>query len=105
MTRSRDRALRDIARVVLCHADEPNAAKVTLRRFFEINWGPKDGICLAELALALQLDEGSAERIVNRNLSNSYPDQLAAQLESKVLAWQPNDQTNQRDSVTEGCVS
>ena len=92
---SRDRALRDIARVFLCHAYEPKATEVTLRKFFEINWGPNDGVYLAELALALQRDEGNAERMSKRNLSSSYPDQLAAQLESNVLAWRPNDQTDQ----------
>jgi hypothetical protein len=50
---SLDRALREIAGVLLCHAAEPNATEV-IRKFFEINWGPNDGVYLAKLAVALQ---------------------------------------------------
>jgi hypothetical protein len=50
----------------------------------------------------INFDQPITGRRMCRNLSNSYPDQLAAQLERNVLAWQPNDQTDQRDSAMEG---
>jgi hypothetical protein len=85
----RDRALQRIARALLCDGDEPNAAEVNLRNFFETNWGLRDGAHLSELAHTLQQEVDNPERMVNRTASNDHPNQLAAQLECSLLAWRP----------------
>jgi hypothetical protein len=87
---SRDRALKQIARAFLCSADESSEVELGLREFFETTWGTRDGAHLAALTLAFQREKNSPERMANSSAPNDYPDQLAAQLESSLLAWRPS---------------
>lgn len=87
---SRDKALREIAVAGLYFSDEPFGSEEVLKNFFETYWGKRDANYLTDLTLTVKREKDNAERMVNRNQSSNYPDELASQLKASILTWRPN---------------
>lgn len=84
---SRDRALKSIARAILCDGETPGADRIGLRAYFHEHWDARAADEIADLAEELHADTANPRRPANQDTDQDYVNGLATALTTSLSAW------------------